>query len=87
MLNLQKEVYEKMNILCNYKEQIIYENHQNDGEDNIEILTIIVKMAHSRFRIYKGIKYSSSISVEYFTLEEDMYLAMTSTLKTNLGEV
>ncbi|RMC93781.1 hypothetical protein D9O40_17650 [Clostridium autoethanogenum] len=87
MLNLQEKVYEKMNILCNYKEQIIYKNYQNNDKDNLEMVTIIVAMPHNRYRIYKGISYNSNISVTYFTIEEDMYLAMTSTLKINLGEV
>jgi hypothetical protein len=87
MLNLQEKIYEKMNTLVNYKEQIIYQSHQNDGEDDIEILTIIVKIKHSRYRIYKGTKYNKTISVEYMSIEEDMIKAITSNLKVSLGEV
>lgn len=84
MLNLLKErVYEKMNILCNYKQQTIFENYQNSEEDDIEIYEIIIKMPLNRFRIYKGTRYKSSISVEYFTLEEDMMKAMMGEVASN----
>ncbi|OAA84708.1 hypothetical protein [Clostridium ljungdahlii] len=74
MLNLQQEVLEKMNILCNYKEQIIYQTHKH--KDNFEIITIIVAMSYNRYRIYKGIRYNNDISVESFTIEKDMVKAM-----------
>lgn len=77
MTNLQEKIYETMNILCNYKEQIIYKNYQNSDKDNLEMVTIIVAMPHNRYRIYKGISYKDDISVEYFTIEEDMFKAMT----------
>ncbi|AKA70181.1 hypothetical protein [Clostridium scatologenes] len=83
---LKEKVYEKMNILCNYKEQIIFENYEESIENNIEIHTVIVKMpTGNRFRIYKGIKYNSSISVEYFTIEEDMMGAMKNTLNLKVS--
>ncbi|NMM65454.1 hypothetical protein HBE96_23025 [Clostridium sp. P21] len=80
MLNLPKEVYEKMNELCDNPAQIIFQKHETTSE-SLEMYIVIVKIPSvdiPRFRIYKGLQYSNSITVEYFTLEEDMYLAMTS---------
>lgn len=83
MTDLQEKIYEKMNILCNYKEQIIYKNYQNNDKDNLEIVTIIVAMPHNRYRIYKAINYNNDISVEYFTIEQDMFEAMTGEVASN----
>lgn len=83
MLNLQEKIYEKMNILCNCKKQIIYKNCQNSNKDSIETLTIIVAMPHNRFRIYKAINYKNDVSIEYFTIEEDMFKAMVGEVEDN----
>lgn len=81
MTDLQEKIYEKMNMLCNYKEQIIYKNYQNGDKDNLEMVTIIVAMPHNRYRIYKGINYKDDISVECFTIEEDMFKTMFKAMR------
>lgn len=81
---LKEEVYKKMNELCDNPEQIIYKEHKTTS-DALKMYIVIAKIP--RFRLYKGLQYGSSISVEYFTINEDMYLSMTSTLKVNLGEM
>ncbi|NMM61155.1 hypothetical protein HBE96_00240 [Clostridium sp. P21] len=87
MLNLQKEVYKKMNELCDNPAQVIYEKHKTTDE-SLEMYIVIVKILSAdipRFRIYKGLQYNKSTSVECFTINEDMYLAITSNLV--IGEV
>lgn len=87
---LKEKVFEKMNELCDNPKDIIFQKHKITPEF-LEMYIVIVKIPSfnniPRFRIYKGLQYDKNISIEYFTVEEDMFEAMTSTLKIKLGEV
>lgn len=79
MSNLQEKVFDKMNELYDNPKDIIFQKHKITHEF-LEMYIVIVKIPSfnniPRFRIYKGLQYNKNISVEYFTIEEDMFEAM-----------
>lgn len=82
---LKEKVFDKMNELCDNTQKIIFQKHKITSEF-LEMYIVIVKMPSfniPRFRIYKGLQYNKNISVEYFTLEEDMFEAMVGEVEYN----
>lgn len=83
---LKEAVHEKMVDMADCKKRIIYENYKSTKKHNIGTYTVIVNLMDSRFRIYQGMKYSTgNISVEYMTIEEDMFEVMKNTLNSKVN--
>lgn len=87
---LKEKVFVKMKELCDDPVQIIYKNHKTTSK-SLEMYIVIIKIPSfnsiPRFRVYKGLQYNKNISIEYFTIEEDMYLAMASNLDFRGGVI
>ncbi len=70
---LKEAVYEKMTELCDDKEDIIYEDYNENKTINLEWYQVIVKTSNKNFRIYLGTLHSTkNISVNYMSINENM---------------
>ncbi|AYD39826.1 hypothetical protein D4Z93_04560 [Clostridium fermenticellae] len=82
---LKEKIFSMINELCDSTQKIIFQKHKITSEF-LEMYIVITKLPSvniPRFRVYKGLQYESSISVEYFTIEEDMFEAMVGKVEYN----
>lgn len=85
---LKEAVYRQIEELADDDEPIVFENYEVNKRLNIEAYVVIVKSHSYIFRIYQGMLHSTGrISVKFVSVDINMFKAMTSTLKMDLGEV
>ena len=80
MVNIQEEVYKKIEEMSDDKEPIIFENHYINKRVEIETYIVIVEIHSFGFRIYQGMLHSDGdISVKFVSIDVDMFNAMKTT--------
>jgi hypothetical protein len=74
---LKKAVYEKMKDFEDDKENIIYENYQEEDEIRpYDTYKVIVKTSTNNFRIYSGMLHSTgNVTVKFIFIDDDMIKA------------